>query len=49
MNDGREALIVIETMAVLSGAIKPRELVEALAWARNNSAALMQRWRELNP
>ena len=27
-------------MAVLSGALKPRELAEALAWARSNSAAL---------
>jgi hypothetical protein len=49
MNDGREALIVIETMAVLSGAIKPRELAVALAWAQSNGAALMQKWQELNP
>jgi hypothetical protein len=49
MNDNREALIVIESLAVLSGAIKPRELVEAIAWAQSNRPALMQKWQELNP
>lgn len=49
MTDGREALIVIKTMAILSGAIKPRELSEALLWAQDNRAVMMQKWKELNP
>lgn len=49
MRDGREALIVIEFLTVLSGSIKPRELAEALAWARQNAAALAAKWKELNP
>lgn len=49
MNDGREALVVIETLTVLAGAIKPRELAEAVAWAHGNRPALIQKWQELNP
>lgn len=49
MNDGREALVVIETLTVLAGTIKPRELAEAVAWAHGNRPALIQKWQELNP
>lgn len=47
--DGREALVNIETLAVLSGSIGGRELVEALEWARRNKATLTAKWQELNP
>lgn len=49
MRDGREALIVIDTLSVLSGSIKPRELAEALAWAGANIPNLTAKWQELNP
>lgn len=49
MCDGREALIVIDTLSVLSGSIKPRELAEALAWAGANRQVLSAKWEELNP
>lgn len=49
MKDGREALIVIETLSVLSGSIKPRELFEALVWAEANRQTLTAKWQELNP
>lgn len=49
MRDGREALIVIETLVVLSGSIRPRELAEAIAWAKQNTSALVAKWKELNP
>lgn len=49
MRDGREALIVIDTLSVLSGSIKPRELAEALAWAGANIPTLIAKWQELNP
>lgn len=49
MRDGREALISIRNLAVLSGTLMPRELLEARAWAERNASALLTRWRELNP
>lgn len=49
MNDGREALIVIDNLTVLSGSIKPYELAEVLTWAQSNRTALRQKWQELNP
>ena len=49
MNDGRQCLIVIESMTVLVGAVPTRELREAIAWARANTAALMATWRDSNP
>lgn len=49
MRDGREALVVIETLTVLSGSIRPRELAEALGWAGSNKALLAAKWKELNP
>ncbi|AJC45910.1 MULTISPECIES: DUF4160 domain-containing protein [Xanthomonas] len=47
--DGREALIVIDTLAVLSGRLSRRELSAALEWAAANKATLIARWQELNP
>ena len=49
MRDGREALIVIETLRIFSGSIKPRELEEALAWAHVSKKLLTEKWEELNP
>ncbi len=47
--DGREALMVIRGLAVLSGHVSRRELTEAVMWAENNIQLLAARWRELNP
>lgn len=49
MRDGREALIVIDSLEVLSGSIKLHELMEALRWAKANIEILKAKWRELNP
>jgi len=49
MRDGREALVVIETFAILTSSLKPRELAPALAWATVNKQALIAKWQELNP
>lgn len=49
MSDGREALVAIATLEVLRGTIAKRELSEALAWAKENQAALAAKWKELNP
>lgn len=47
--DGREALVVIATMSVLSGSIARRELAEAIEWAKANTETLTAKWQELNP
>lgn len=47
--DGREALVVIETLKIISSSLKPRELAEALEWANANKATLTAKWQELNP
>lgn len=48
MQDGREALISIEDLSILSGRIARRELSEVLKWAVEQQAALAQKWEELN-
>lgn len=48
-SDGREALIEVASMAVLSGRVTKRELAAALAWAASNQALLHAKWKELNP
>lgn len=47
--DGREALIVISNLAILSGPLGKRELSEALDWAAAHQTLLLARWKELNP
>jgi hypothetical protein len=49
MQDGREALVEIANLAVLSGRIARRELAAALEWATENRALLSAKWEELNP
>jgi hypothetical protein len=49
LQDGREALIEIASLSVLSGRIARRELVAALDWAVENQALLSAKWEELNP
>lgn len=49
MRDGREALIVIATLEVLSSSLKDRELIEPLGWAVANLTILTAKWQELNP
>ncbi|MEN5118021.1 DUF4160 domain-containing protein [Luteimonas sp. TWI662] len=48
-HDGREALVEIRTLRVLSGAIRRKELADALAWAQTRTNALIAKWQELNP
>lgn len=42
---GAEALVAIETLTVLRGAIDRRALVEALDWGARNRDALREIWR----
>lgn len=48
-HDGREALVVIETLQVLRGSIGRRERAEALAWAAAHGGVLAAQWKVLNP
>lgn len=43
------AVIAIETLAVLSGAVDAKTLEEARAWADAHRAELLSEWRRLNP
>jgi len=49
MNDGRECLIEIDTLALIAGRVTRREIAEPLAWAKDNLAVLQAAWKELNP
>lgn len=49
MNDGREALVEIETMEINSRGITHREIKEALKWASDNKDMLLTRFKEYNP
>jgi uncharacterized protein DUF4160 len=43
------AVIAIETLALLSGAVDAKTLEEARAWANVHRAELLAEWRRLNP
>ena len=49
LTDGRDALIVIENLEILSSRIAKRELESALQWAQLNQSLLTAKWKELNP
>jgi Domain of unknown function (DUF4160) len=49
LSDGREALVVIADLAILSSRITKRELETALKWAQLNQSLLIAKWKELNP
>ena len=43
------AVVAIETLAVLSGSMDAKTLVEARSWAEAHRAELRAEWRRLNP
>jgi hypothetical protein len=43
------AVIAIETLAVLSGAVDAKTLDDARAWADTHRIELLAEWRRLNP
>jgi len=49
MNDGREALVEIATLGLLSSDVSRRELAEALSWADANRELLLAKFEEYNP
>ncbi|HTR00804.1 MAG TPA: DUF4160 domain-containing protein [Candidatus Acidoferrum sp.] len=46
MNDGREALVRIDTLQVIRGKVPDRELTQVLTWASDNRLLLMIKFEE---
>jgi Domain of unknown function (DUF4160) len=49
MNDGREVLVEIGSLQLLTATVARREILEALAWARENDILLTEKFKEYNP
>lgn len=49
MNDGREVLVEIDTLDVLSEGVPRREIKEALDWAETHRDLLRAKFKEYNP
>jgi hypothetical protein len=49
MNNGREALVEIGSLALLTSNVARREITEALEWARGNTVLLTNKFKEYNP
>lgn len=49
IRDGREALVVIDDLSTITSSLKPRELLEAIEWAKQHTHVLVAKWQELNP
>lgn len=47
LNDGREAWVRINDAQIIHGDVNPREIAEALAWARENRVSLAAKFEEL--
>jgi hypothetical protein len=43
--DDERAAVSIETLAILAGEPDPREMAEAIQWARANRKELRERWK----
>jgi hypothetical protein len=43
------SVVAIETMELLSSSIPKREITEPLAWAKDNQALLLEKFKEFNP
>ena len=49
MNDGREALVDIVTLELLSADLARREVAEAISWAADHRKLLAEKFEEYNP
>ena len=47
--DGREAVVEIDSLAIIAGRLPRREAAQAIAWARENREHLQATWKELSP
>ena len=49
MNDGRDVLVEIGTMEILSHRVYRREIREAIDWATKNRELLIAKYKDHNP
>jgi len=49
MNDGREVLVEIGSLELLTATVARREILDALAWAEKNCILLAEKFKEYNP
>lgn len=49
MNDGREVLVEIGSLELLTATVTRREILEGIAWAKKNSFLLLEKFKEYNP
>jgi len=49
MNDGREVLVEIGSLELLTATVTRREILEGIAWAKKNSFLLSEKFKEYNP
>lgn len=47
LNDGRETWVRIDTVQIIYGRVAPREIADALNWARENREMLTEIFKEL--
>lgn len=47
LDDAREAWVRIDTVEIIYGKVAPREIAQALAWAREHRALLVAKFEEL--
>lgn len=48
-NDGRDALVEIETFTIRSSDVRRRDIGEALSWAKDHCDLLLAKFKEYNP
>lgn len=49
MSDGREVLVGIADLEILSHDVSKREIKDALSWAAQNKELLLTKFKEYNP
>lgn len=49
LGDRRDALVMLDTLAVVSRTVAPREVAEALAWIAAHREACRRLFEECNP
>lgn len=48
-NDGRDALVEIETFKIRSNDLRNRDISEAMTWAADHHDLLLAKFKEYNP
>lgn len=49
LGDRRDALVYLDTLAIVSRTVRPAEIADALAWIAENCEQVIQIFEECNP